>query len=202
MTAGGPDEGRTPGDGAGNDGRDPMDEVRADLEAAERKIAGEIDPGARALVVAVGVLVLLGSFSLPHAGAANGWEVLSFAPDATAESIALPSRIFVWLALVFGSIFAIRARATRRWVLAWLALAGSAVSIVFGMLSIWTRQTLPVGDPGAGPGIGLILGWFAVMVLTFHWAKVVWTRTALQLAAEAELRDAAARDENKGLLDD
>ncbi|NGP06235.1 hypothetical protein G6038_12230 [Rhodococcus sp. 14C212] len=202
MTASGPDESRTPGDDAGDDGRDPMDEVRADLEAAERKIAGEIDPGARALVVAVAVLVLLGSFSLPHAGAANGWEVLSFAPDATAESIALPSRIFVWLALVFGGIFSILALVTRRWVLAWLALAGSAVSIVFGMLSIWSRQTLPVGDPGAGPGIGLILGWITVMVLTFHWAKVVWTRTALQLAAEEELRNAAAQQENKGLLDD
>ncbi len=79
-------------------------EARADLEAAERRIAGEIDPGTRAMFVAVAVLVLLGSFSLPHAGAANGWEVLSFASDATAESIALPSRIFTWLALGFGAV--------------------------------------------------------------------------------------------------
>ncbi|MGV9747193.1 Rv2732c family membrane protein [Rhodococcus zopfii] len=177
---------------------DPMNEVRADLEQAERKIAGEIDPGVRALVVAVAVMVLLGSFSLPHAGAANGWEILSFGPDAVAEDIALPSRIFVWLALVFGGVCSILALLTRRWVLAWLALAGSAVSIVFGMLSIWTRQTLPVDSTASGPGFGLVLAWFAVMVLTFHWARVVWARTSLQLAAEEELRRVAAEEEHRG----
>ncbi|WP_420753373.1 hypothetical protein [Rhodococcus sp. O3] len=183
---------------APNDGADdPMDEVLGDLEQAERKIASEIDPGARAVVVAVGVLILLGSFSLPHAGAANAWEILSFGQDAVAEDIALPSRIFVWLALVFGGVCSILALLTRKWVLAWLALAGSAVSIVFGMLSIWTRQTLPVGSTAAGPGIGLVLGWFAVMLLTFHWTRVVWARTSLQLAAEAELREAAAEEERR-----
>ena len=30
-------------------------------------------------------------------------------------------------------------------------------------------------------------GWIAVIVLTFHWARVVWSRTAVQLAAD-ELR--------------
>ena len=176
---------------------DPMDEVLGDLEQAERKIASEIDPGARAVVVAVGVLLLLGSFSLPHAGDANGWEILSFGQDAVAEDIALPSRIFVWLALVFGGVCSILALLTRKWVLAWLALAGSAVSIVFGMLSIWTRQTLPVESTASGPGIGLVLGWFAVMLLTFHWTRVVWARTSLQLAAEAELRRAAAEEERR-----
>ncbi len=56
------------------------EEIRAGLEAAERNAAKEIDPGARAMVVAIAVLVLLGSFALPHAGSANGWEVLAFAP--------------------------------------------------------------------------------------------------------------------------
>jgi hypothetical protein len=177
-----------------------MIEVRADLERAERRIAAEIDPGARALVVAVTVLVLLGSFSLPHAGAANGWEVLSFGPDAGAEDIALPSRIFVWLALVFGGVCSILALLTRKWVLAWLALAGSAVSIVFGMLSIWSRQTLPADSTAAGPGFGVVLAWFAVMVLTFHWTRVVWARTSLQLAAEEKLRRAAAEEESKRLF--
>ncbi|MBM4494195.1 hypothetical protein GS436_15535, partial [Rhodococcus hoagii] len=100
-----------------------------------------------------------------------------------------------WLALVFGGVFSILALVTRRWVLAWVALAGTAVSTVFGMLAIWSRQTLPVADAsGAGPGIGLILGWITVIVLTFHWLKVVWTRTAMQLAAEEARRNAADPD--------
>ena len=188
------------GDAAGDENRpvgktpDPIEEYQKDFEAAEKKIAGEIDPGIRAVVVAVCVLVLLLSFTLPHAGSANGWDVLVYSPSAVDEHIKLPSRVFVWLALVFGGVFSILALVTRRWVLAWIAAAGTAVSVVFGMLAIWSRQTLPLSDHAAGPGFGLILGWITVMVLTFHWIKVVWSRTAMQLAAEEERRQAA--DEN------
>jgi len=174
---------------------DPIAEYQKDFEAAEKKIAGEIDPGMRAVVVAVCVLVLLLSFTLPHTGAANGWDVLIYAQPAVDEHVKLPSRIFVWLALVFGGVFSILALVTRRWVLAWIALAGTAVSTVFGMLAIWSRQTLPVAEAsGAGPGIGLVLGWITVIVLTFHWLKVVWTRTSMQLAAEEARRNAADED--------
>lgn len=180
------------GDSAGTGNTpDPMQEYRKDFDAAEKKIAGEIDPGIRAVVVAVCVLVLLLSFTLPHAGSASGWDVLVYGPDAVTEHISFTSRIFVWLALVFGGVVSILALVTRRWVLAWIAVAGTAVSAVFGMLAIWSRQTLPLGEYGAGPGLGLVLGWITVMVLTFHWVKVVWSRTALQLAAEEERRRAA-----------
>ncbi|RVW03932.1 Rv2732c family membrane protein [Rhodococcus xishaensis] len=178
--------------------QDPMREYQKDFDAAEKKIAGEIDPGMRAVVVAVCVLVLLLSFTLPHAGSANGWEVLVNADSAVAEYIKLPSRIFVWLAVVFGGVFSILALVTRRWVLAWIALAGTAVSAVFGMLAIWSRQTLTVGEPGAGPGLGLVIGWITVIVLTFHWIRVVWSRTAMQLAAEEDRRRAAEGESGRG----
>lgn len=191
----------TGGDAARDENRpapDPIEEYQKDFEAAEKKIAGEIDPGMRAVVVAVCVLVLLLSFTLPHTGSANGWEVLGYAQSAVDEHVKLPSRIFVWLALVFGGIFSILALVTRRWFLAWIALAGTAVSAVFGMLAIWSRQTLPPAEHGAGPGIGLVLGWITVIVLTFHWIKVVWSRTAMQLAAEEERRRAAENDRDGG----
>ncbi|MFD4294891.1 hypothetical protein ACFWPA_10290 [Rhodococcus sp. NPDC058505] len=171
-----------------NQPADPSEQFRKDIDAAERKVAREIDPGMRALVVAVGVLLLAGTFALPHTGAAKGWDVLAGNEVALAEDIALPSRVFVWLTLVFGVVFAMLALATRRWALAWVAVAGSAVASVFGMLAIWSRQTLDANSPGAGPGIGLILGWILIMVLTFHWVHVVWQRTAIQLAAEEERR--------------
>lgn len=172
---------------------------RADIEAAERRVAGEIEPGARALVVAILVFVLLVSFILPHAGGARGIDVLLGDDKAISVGIALPSRIFVWLAMVFGVGFSMLALLTRRWLLAWFALAGSAVASAIGMLAVWSRQTALHGNPG--PGIGLIVGWLAVILLTFHWGRVVWTRTALQLAAEAQRRDEAARRQNKTLLD-
>ena len=172
---------------------------RADLEAAERRVAGEIEPGARALVVAILVFVLLLSFILPHAGAARGVDVLMGDDKALSVGIALPSRVFSWLALVFSVGFSMLALLTRRWTLAWIALAGSGVASAIGMLAVWSRQTATHGNPG--PGIGLIIGWITVILLTFHWARVVWTRTSLQLAREAQHREEAAREQSKSLLE-
>jgi hypothetical protein len=170
-----------------------------DIEAAERRVAREIDPGARALVIAIGVFVLLLSFVLPHTGDARGLDVLTSSEAAIREGITLPSRVFTWLLLVFGVGFSMLALLTRRWALAWIALAGSTVTSLLGLLAVWSRQTAPEAYPG--PGIGLIVGWLAVIVVTYHWARAVWARTALQLAAEDERRRHVAEQQRKGLLD-
>ena len=177
-----------------------FEDFKGDIEAAERRVAGEIDPGARALVIAIGVFVLLVSFILPHSGGARGLDVLISSDPAVDAGITLPSRVFSWLALVFGVGFSMLALLTRRWALAWIALAGSTVATLLGLLAVWSRQTAP--DQYPGPGIGLILAWIAVAVVTFHWARAVWARTALQLAAEEERRRAVAERDKKGLLDD
>jgi len=172
---------------------------RAELEAAERRVAGEIEPGARALVVAILVFILLVSFILPHTGGARGIDVLMYDEKALSVGIALPSRMFCWLALIFGVGFSMLALLTRRWTLAGIALAGSGVASAIGMLAVWSRQTATHGNPG--PGIGLIIAWIAMILLAFHWARVVWTRTALQLSAEAERRQEAAKDQSKTFLE-
>ena len=173
---------------------------KADLEAAERRVAGEIDPGLRGVVVAVLVCVLVLSFVLPHTGGARGIDVLMGDEKAISVGIALPSRIFVWFALIFGVGFSMLALLTRRWTLAWIALAGCAVGTAIGMLAVWSRQTATHGHPG--PGIGLVLGWITMFMLAFHWARVVWTRTAVQLAAEAQRRGEAAQHQTRSLLDE
>jgi hypothetical protein len=178
---------------------DDFEAYRADLEAAERRVAGEIEPGARGLVVAILVFVLVVSLILPHTGGARGVDVLMGDDKAIGVGIALPSRIFSWLALVFSVGFSMLALITRRWTLAWIALAGSAVASFIGLLAVWSRQTAPHGHPG--PGVGLIVGWITVILLTFHWARVVWTRTAVQLAAEAQRRQEAAYEQSTSLMD-
>ena len=172
---------------------------RDELEAAERRVAGEIDPGARALVVAILVFVLLVSLLLPHTGDVRGLDVLIGGEKALSAKIALPSRIFCWLALVFGVGMSMLALLTRRWTLAWFALAGTGLSCAAGMLAVWSRQTVVQGQ--SGPGIGLILGWITVILLAFHWARVVWTRTAVQMAAEDQRRGEAAQRQMRSLLD-
>jgi hypothetical protein len=39
------------------------------------------------------------------------------------------------------------------------------------------------------------------MVLSFHWARVVWSRTVVQLAAEEQRRRAAAEQQSRPLLE-
>jgi hypothetical protein len=176
-----------------------LDGLRTEIDAAERRIAREIEPGARAVVVAILVFVLLGSFVLPHTGDVRGWDVLFSTHGAGAAALALPSRVFAWLALVFGVGFSMLALMTRRWALAWVALAGSAIAAAAGLLAVWSRQTVAAGHPG--PGVGLFVAWITVILLAFHWARVVWSRTVVQLAAEEQRRRAAAEQQSMTLLD-
>ncbi len=153
ATWGARDERRPDGDFERSDAY--FEHFKGDIEAAERrKVAREIDPGPRALVVAILVFVLLVSFVLPHTGDARGLDVLVGSDTAVAEGVALPSRVFSWLALVFGVGFSMLALLTRRWALAWIALAGSTVASLIGLLAVWSRQT--AAAPYPGPGIGLI----------------------------------------------
>lgn len=177
-----------------------FDAFRTEIEAAERRVAREIEPGVRALVVAILVFVLLASFILPHTGNVRGWDVLFSSHGSGAAAVALPSRVFAWLALVFGVGFSMLALMTRRWALAWVALAGSAMASGTGLLAVWSRQTVAAGHPG--PGIGLLVAWITVILLTFHWARVVWQRTVVQLAAEEQRRRAVAQHQSATLLDD
>ncbi len=176
-----------------------FDDFKGDIEAAEWRVAREIDPGARALVIAILVFVLLATLVLPHTGGARGLDVLVGSDAAIRNGIALPSRVFAWFTLVFGIGFSMLALATRRWALAWIALAGSTVSSFLGLLAVWSRQTAAEQYPG--PGIGLVLAWLAVIMLAYNWARVVLTRTALHLAAEEQRRRVAAERDRKGLLD-
>jgi hypothetical protein len=184
---------------AGGQNNGDFEEFKGDIEAAERRVAREIDPGARALVVAVCVFVLLLTFILPHTGDARGWDVLVGDQAAIRNGIALPSRVFIWMVFVFSVGFSMLALLTRRWALAWVALAGSTVASFLGLLAVWSRQTAP--EPHPGPGIGLIVAWITVIVLTVNWARAVWARTALQLAAEEERRRLAAERHKKTLLE-
>jgi len=175
------------------------DHLKDDIEAAERRIAREIDPGPRALAIAIFVFALLATLVLPHTGDARGLDVLVGSDAAHASGIALPSRVFTWLALVFGVGFSIAALLTRRWALAWIALAGSTVASFIGLLAVWSRQT--AAAPYPGPGFGLLVAWFSVILLAYHWARVVAARSALQLATEEHRRRLMAERERKSLLE-
>lgn len=173
-----------------------------DLRKTEKKIAGEIDPGARAVVVAICVMLAMISLMLPHTKGVTGFDVLLFSSASRDAGVTLPSWIFVYLLVIFGIAMSGLALITRRWVIAWIALCGCAVASVEGVFSIWIRNTANLANSGPtgnlhtdGPGIGLYLGWLVAMTLTFHWARIVWARSAYQQALEKELRAEAAKRE-------
>lgn len=176
-----------------------FDDFKRDIEAAEKRVAREIDPGPRALVIAILVFVLLVTLLLPHTGTARGLDVLTGSQAAADNGVILPHRVFAILLMVFGAGFSMLALLTRRWALAWIALAGSTVASFLGVLALWTRQTAP--EPYPGPGLGLVIAWFTAILLSYHWARVVATRSALQLAAQDDRRRANAEGMNKGLLE-
>lgn len=185
----------SPASGSGHE----FDDFKGELEAAEWRVAREIEPGTRALTIAILVGILLVTLVLPHTGDAKGLDVLIGSEAAVSNGTTLPSRVFVWIALVFSVGFSMLALMTRRWALAWIALAGTAVASFLGMLAVWSRQTAPEEYPG--PGVGLVVAWLAVIVLAYNWARVVLSRSALQLATEEERRRAATSRQQEGLLD-
>lgn len=152
------------------------EEMRAELDAVERRVSGELDPGARGFVIAVTVLVLVVATVLPHAGSASGWDVLLGSDDARAEAITLTSRLFVGGTVLFGLLASVAAVLLRRWWAAWVATAGCGLTALFGLLAVWARQTVQAGEPGSGPGAGLVLAWVAVLVLVVQWLRLVWTQ--------------------------
>lgn len=149
---------------------DELRELDAELAGLPQRIERRFDPGSRAVVIAVGVLVLVGSVLLPWVGGNPGWQVFA----GQADYGPLP-RLFTYTLLAFGVLGSALALLTRRWVLAWVCAIGCGISTVTGFWAIWSRQ---IGaDTGlTGPQFGLILGAIGVLVLTFTWAGVALRR--------------------------
>ncbi|MET9328580.1 hypothetical protein [Tsukamurella sp. NPDC003166] len=171
---------------------DELDGLRTQVESVERKLAGEFQVGPRILVAAIAVVAVIGSLALPHTGSVTGIEIITGDPHVAGSSLVIVSKVFVWLEVLFGVFASGAALLTRRWVLSVIAGAGSGVAVVFGLLSVWSRQTNGLhGEPPSGAGIGLYLGWLAMVVLAVVWIKTIWARSPFQLAAEQDRRDAA-----------
>lgn len=145
--------------------------LREEIDEVERSAARMIEPGTRGFVIAVLVFLLMITQLLPWVAGSAGWEVLIYGEDG-----AIP-RLFAATSVGFGIGASALALITRRWWLAWACALGSCVASVDGMLAIWSQQSSGAsGQPGAGPGIGMILALIVVIVLAVNWLRIAWSR--------------------------
>lgn len=149
--------------------------LRAEIDSVERGMVRHFDPGARALVIAVGVLVLILAAILPWVGTTSGWHVL-LGQAAPGVRVGVLPRIFAGVTLGVGVFASALALVTRRWGLAWVCALGGWLSVVTGMLAIWTQQTTHSHTPGPGPGYGMVVAILAALVLAVQWFRIAWSR--------------------------
>ena len=181
---------------AGDPGNAGFEQFKGDIEDVERRMAREFEPGSRALVVAVLVFVVLLSLILAAHRRRQGLRRAGGrGRRGQRRGVAAVAGVHVAGAGVLGRL--LDAGAADPPVGTRVGRPGG----FGGRLPDRDARGVVAADRGRavpGPGIGLVIGWIAVIVLTFHWARVVWSRTAVQLAAEEERRRRGRRGSAEG----
>jgi hypothetical protein len=152
-----------------------LSELQAEIDQVERGMGRRIDPGVRAMVIAVCVLVLAICGMLPWVNGTPGYDVLFDQGAGTAKIDILP-RVFAIGVFAFGFLGSALALVLRRWSIAWVSTLGCGLFTVLGIVSIWSQQTTTSHAAGPGPGPGLIVSVLTMLALVIVWVRVVWTR--------------------------
>lgn len=152
-----------------------MKALRAKVDEAYG-VHRRIDPGVRAMVIAVCVLVLAIAGILPWVAGAPGWQVLFDQGAGSQGKIDFIPRLFAIGVFVFGFLGSAVSLGLRRWSVAWLTTLGCGLFTVLGVVSIWSQQTTTSHQAGPGPGPGLIISALVMVVLVVMWARVVYSR--------------------------
>jgi hypothetical protein len=152
-----------------------MEALRAQVDQVADGMMRKIDPGPRAMVIAVGVLVLAICAALPWVDGTAGWQVL-LDEGSGAEKVDILPRVFAIGVFVFGFVGSGLSLGSRRWGIAWISTFGCGLVTVLGLVSIWSQQTTTSHQAGPGPGPGLILSVLTMLALVIVWVRVVWSR--------------------------
>ncbi|MBV9313034.1 MAG: hypothetical protein JO100_04680 [Pseudonocardia sp.] len=154
---------------------DPVSDelARLDAQLGRHRSWPRVELGISAVLVAIGVLALLGAIALPWVGSATGWNILISGGQPGVALEVFP-RLFATTAVLFGVVVSTAALLSRLWALGWACPLGCGFSVVNGVWAVWSRQTAPAGSIGPGPG--LILALIVMVLLTAMWVRIAWTR--------------------------
>jgi hypothetical protein len=158
-------------DGAVNNDSSRFAALAAEIDEVGNRVARTVELGRRGFTIALCTFALIVGQLLPWVGDHVGWQVL------TGQGGAIP-QLFAVTSTGFGVLGSVLTLATRRWALAWVGAIGGWFASVDGVLAIWSQQSSPAnGAAGAGPGIGLIIAWIAMVMLAVQWMRTAWSRT-------------------------
>ncbi|MDH6282026.1 uncharacterized membrane protein (DUF485 family) [Rhodococcus sp. LBL1] len=146
--------------------------LRRELAMIEERVAREVDPRGRAPFIAATVMILLIALAAPQVDGLRAWQVLA----GGHHEVASLARLFTWFVVVFGIGVSALAAWTRRWVLAWVAMAGVTVGTVLGLLTYWSQHSVR-GVHAGSIGYGLLVEWAAMALLAVLWIPVVAGRS-------------------------
>lgn len=172
--------------------KDVATAAESDMRARDRRLGRTLVIGRAYLTSAVLLFLLAGALALPHSEGVRGFDVLFFTDVAQQQQTSLPSHIFVLLysvgTILFGAIMIM----TQKWWAAGIAWGASCVATVYGVLSIWLRQSGRGADPNfeefGAPGIGMYISLILVFGLALALAGVAWARTPEQKDLEEAAR--------------
>lgn len=151
---------------------DDLSLLRRELAMIEARVAREVDPRGRGPVIAATVATLLVALAAPQVDGLRAWHVLAGGHDEVASL----ARLFTWFVVVFGIGVSALAVWTRRWVFAWIAMAGVTVGTLLGLLTYWSQHSVRGVDAGS-IGYGLLVEWAAMALLAVLWIPVVAGRS-------------------------
>lgn len=151
---------------------DDLSLLRRELAMIEERVAREVDPRGRGPFIAATVGILLIALAAPQVDGLRAWNVLA----GGHHEVASLARLFTWFVVVFGIGMSALAVWTRRWVFAWVAMAGVTVGTVLGLLTYWSQHSVR-GVHAGSIGYGLLVEWAAMALLAVLWIPVVAGRS-------------------------
>ncbi|QBJ95255.1 hypothetical protein ERC79_04265 [Rhodococcus sp. ABRD24] len=149
--------------------------LRRELSAIEERVAREVDPRGRGPVIGCAVMILVVALAAPQVDGLRAWQLLA----GGHHEVAALSRLFTWFVVVFGIGVSAIAVLSRRWVVAWVAMAGVTVGSALGLLAYWSQHSVRSGAHTGSIGYGLLVEWAAMAVLAVLWIPVVAGRSNL-----------------------
>lgn len=153
-----------------------IDALRQEIDEVERHALHGIDPGLKAVAIAIGVMGVLVTMPLPWVRDIEGWRVL-IGQMPGVDSVSVVMRLFSGLAILVCVLGSAVTLLVGRWSLALVCALGGSLATVLGVLSIWSTQTGPGRLPGPGPGVGLVVAVIAVLVITVLWLRTAFSRS-------------------------